>query len=336
VLFQLVRSTGFDRWWARGPILLALGVALRTRWKSLPRLGELYATMLDARTIRPGDRRAVRRLLAGPRAEQAEILLRVTSIEKLHGELDAAVRHGEQALRDAERHRRPRLAAMAVYNLAWTYRQRGEFERRAELVARYEDRMPHIGFNWAAWLGLDEVLVALHFGDALRARTLMDGATLEYARSLIRHPAYGLDDDLTGALVRWHEDGPAGIDELLVRILEKSPVRRFAHPPFTAVDTLIVLADHARATGESRAMQRRLRRARRGTSSDLQLGEIELVEAVAASDRARLERFREDAERRQFGLLARSAEAVLGQSEGGPPDSEAVFYRPSLPLAGLY
>jgi SIR2-like domain len=335
-LFRLVRSMGFDIPWARQPLLWAVGVALRVpRLRDRPRVAELYATLIDARPIRPGDRRAVRRLLALPGASRSEILVRVASTEKLHGELDAAIAHAHAAMRDIERRRRPRLEAMAVYNLAWIYRQRGDFARRSRLVEQYGDRMPHIGFNWAAWLALDEVLVALHFGDVTRARQLMTSPFLTYARSLIAHRMYRLDDALNAVLLEWHERGPGGIDLRLKEILEANPLRLLRRPPFTAVDTLIVLADHSRAVGDRSGMRGHLRRARRRTCSALQLAEADLVEAAGSLDRGRVVAVRDSAARRGFGLIEQTAEAVLADMAGRAAPTPVV-YRQDLPLAGIY
>jgi SIR2-like domain len=336
-LFRLARSTGYDIFWARTPLLLVLGGALRLpRVRDWPRVSELYATLIDARPIRPSDRRATRRLLAVSGATRGEILIRAASTEKLHGEFAAAIEHATHGLRDAERRRRPQLVAMAVYNLAWTYRQRADFERRARLVDQYGDRMPHIGFNWAAWLALDEVLVALHFGHASEARRLMSSPFLAYARSLIGHPMYRLDDSLNEVLVAWHEHGPTGIDARLAEILRRRRIRRFVRPAFTAIDTLIVLGDHARAAGDAASMRHHLGLARRRTSSVLQESQIELVEATASGERLRLVQLREHLARRGFGLMAQTAAAVTAHLDGPENAGPTIFYRPELPLAGIY
>jgi hypothetical protein len=336
LLLKLVRSAGYDIPWLRTPVLIMLSILLKApRARSQPKLAELYATILDSRPRRPSDRRAISRLRQTPFAERPEVLTRIASIEKLHGELKTASEDAESSLSQLSHRRNPALEAMTVYILAWTYRQQGEFERRAQLVARYEDRMPHIGFNWAAWLRLDEALVELHAGRGMKARELMESPFMGYARRLIRHPMFRLDDDLTAALVRWHENGPGDVDEMLTEILSRHPVRRFGHPPFTAIDTLIVLADQARAGGDLGAMQHHLRRAQSRTSSALQIAETRLVEAAASGSRSRLANLRTEASAHGFGLIEQNVEAIVAFSEGRDQSGQ-VIYRPDLPLAAGY
>jgi hypothetical protein len=232
------------------------------------------------------------------------------------------------------RRRRPRLEAMALYNLAWTYRKQAQFARRAELVERHRDRMPHIGFNWAAWLALDDVLMALHLGDVAAARERLSSPFMAYARSLIAHPMYAIDDAVANALVRWHEHGPSGVGAELHEVVGRHPMRPFARASFSAVDALIALADHARAVGDADAMRRRLRRARRRTASALQIAQVELVEQVAAGDRRGVTRVRDEAGRSGFGLIAATAGAALAFQDGTP--TSEVAFAPELPLAGIY
>ncbi|HEY6145199.1 MAG TPA: SIR2 family protein [Solirubrobacterales bacterium] len=337
LFLKLLRSAGYDIRWVRAPLMAALGALLRLPgMHERPVLTELYATLLDSRPIRRSDRRAIERLRAGPSADRPQILTRIASIEKLHGEFMQAAADAECSLSALRHERRPALEAMTIYILAWTYRQRGEFGRRAAVVERYEDRMPHIGFNWAAWLQLDQALVSLHAGMTDGARKRVDSPFMEYARRLIRHPMFQLDDDLTRVLVRWHEDGPDEIDLLLGEILERHPIPRFTRPAFTAIDTMIVLGDHARASRATDTMRRCLDKARSRTCSDLQLAEIELIEVVASEDRARLERLRMQVEKREFGLISRTVDAVISSLEERPQDDGAVIYRPELPLAGCY
>jgi len=336
LLVKLLRSSGYDISWVRAPLMVALaGLLGLPKLRERPLLAELYATLLDSRPLRPSDRRAIGRLRSSPLAERPQILTRIASIEKLHGELAQASADAEQSLSLLRLQRHPALEAMTIYILAWTYRQRGEFGRRAALAERYEQRMPHIGFNWAAWLQLDEALVALHAGKAAAARERMKSPFMKYARQLIRHPMFRLDDDLTEALVRWHEHGPEGIDTMLEEILTRHPIRRFSHPAFTAVDTMIVLGDHARVSGDLGAMRRRLRTARKRTCSDLQLAEVELVEVVASEDRVRLERLRAQAADRDYGLIVQTVDAVVASLEGRE-QTGPVIHRPRLPLAGAY
>lgn len=336
IFIKLLRSAGYDIPWVKAPLIIVLSGLMRLpRFRKRPMTAGLYATLLDSRPIRPSDQRAVARLRGIPIAKDPRILTRIASIEKLHGNLKRATDDAKQSLSDLQRGGSPALEAMTTYILAWTLRQRGEFAPRAALVDRYEDRMPHIGFNWAAWLQLDQALVSLHAGMPDDARRRMNSPFMDYARRLIRHPMFRLDDDLTRALVRWHEYGPGGIDTMLEELLRRHPIRRFTRPAFTAVDTLIMLGDHARATGERSAMRRSLAKARKRTCSDLQHAEIELVEVVASEDRARLERLRKQAVSRQFGLIARNVDSVVASLEDRRQDKN-VIYRADLPLAGCY
>lgn len=336
ILVKLLRSAGYDIALVRPFLMATLSGLLRfPRLRERTLLAELYATLLDARPLRRSDRRAIARLRSTPSASRPQILTRIASIEKLHGDLEQASTDGERSLSALRGGRNPALEAMTVYILTWTYRQRGEFERRAALVRKYEERIPHIGFNWAAWLQLDETLVALHVGDAAEARRRMNSPFMEYARQLIGHPMFRLDDDLTNALIRWHETGPEGIDTLLEEILSRHPIRRFSRPAFTSVDTLVVLGDHARVEGNLMAMRRRLRKARKRTCSDLQLAEIELVEAAATESRGQLERLRLQSARQGFGLIAQTLDAVVTELEGREQVGPVVYQR-HLPLAGGY
>jgi hypothetical protein len=101
------------------------------------------------------------------------------------------------------------------------------------------------------------------------------------------------------------------------------------------VDTLIVMADHARAIGDESSMRRHLARGRRRTSSVLQEAQVELVDTVASGDHLRLVALRDDATRRGFGLISATAEAVIRYLDD-PKAPATVFYRPHLPLAGTY
>lgn len=336
LLVKLLRSTGYDIPWARGPLMAVLSGLMRfPQFNRRASVAGLYAILLDSRPIRSSDHRAIARLRRNPNAEDPQILTRIASIEKLHGDLDQATNDAEQSLAALQRDGKPALEAMTTYILAWTLRQRGQFDRRAALIDSYEDRLPHIGFNWAAWLNLDQALALLHAGKADDARREMDGPFMEYVRRLIRHPMFRLDNDLTEALVRWHEAGPEGINRPLEEILQRHPVRRLTHPPFTAIDTLIMLGDHARAIGDKAEMIRYLNKARRHTRSDLQLAEIELVQVAASGERVRLERLRDQAVSRQFGLIAQTVEAIVAFLDD-LPQAEDVVYRPNLPLAGCY
>jgi len=336
LLLKLLRSAGYDIAWV-GPWAIATlsGLLRIPRLRERAMVTELYATLLDARPLRRSDRRAIARLRASPAGDTSQVLTRIASIEKLHGDLEQASSDGEQSLDQLRRDSNPALEAMTVYILAWTYRQRGAFEIRAALVTQYQERIPHIGFNWAAWLQLDEALVTLHAGDVAEARERMRSPFMEYARRLIGHPMFRLDDDLTGALAYWHEHGPEGVGKQLEEILSRHPIRRLVRPTFTAVDTMIVLADLARAEDDLVAMRQSLKKARRRTCSDLQLAKVELVERVASKDTGQLERLRRWTADRGFGLITQTVVAVLAELEGRE-QSGPVVYRSHLPLAGIY
>lgn len=199
--YRLVRSAGYDLAAIRGPLLMLLKPLLPlTRGRVRARVCELYAPLLDSRPVRPADRDALRRL-AQVASESAEVLVRLASKEKLLGDLDPAARHAEAALSDLRRRKggQPLLEAMAVYNLVWISRNRADFTRRTQLLDLYRDRMAHIGFNWAAWLGLDEVLMALAVGDLAAAREQLDSPYFGFARTRTAHPRYQLDDDVVRA-----------------------------------------------------------------------------------------------------------------------------------------
>jgi SIR2-like domain len=331
----LVRSAGYDIAWVRTPLLLLLGGLLRLPNPYLSQLQELYVTLVDSRPLRPADRRAVENVRRRTRGGRGAILVRLASKEKLLGDLDAAVADAEAARRslDVADPEGPQLEAMAVYNLAWIYRQRAEFDVRRGLLDDYAERMPHIGFNWAAWIELDEALAALNLGDLALARKHSAEPFLDYARGLIAHPLYRLDDDLVRAQLEWYEEGPGpSVERELQQIVDSyTPYGRWRRPSFTLLNTIILLGDHARATGDHARMRSYLVRARQKTASKLQSAQIELVDAVAEGDRRRLERLRAAARDVSFGLIAATVDAVLGDTPAA-----RVAYASSRPLAGTY
>jgi hypothetical protein len=335
--YRLLRSIGYDIPLARSVLVNTLNVLLATPpLKDHPGLSELYAMFLDARPIRPADERALKRLLAGPGATRAEILVRVASVEKLHGHLAAAAEHARLALDDSRRRPNPRLEAMATYNLAWTYRQRADFAARHQLVEMFAERIPHIGFNWAGWLAQENVLAALNQGDLAGAQEGWESPFLNYSRSLIGQEMYGLDDTFNQAILRWHEKDASEGYEILSRLLAKYPLDRDRWPPFTLIDAQIALADAARALGDRRAVERRLAQAEEKACSLLQRAKIRLVRLVTVGESSDLRAFERRAAAQGFGLIAATAEAVLHHHGRSLPGNPAVFYQPQLPLAGIY
>lgn len=335
--YLLLQSAGYDLPWARVILVLALSVMLKIpRLNARPRIAELYAVLIDARPSSRTDRRAIKRLLRTPNSQRAEILVRAASVEKLHGDLDGAVRHATEALEDLRQRSRPALEAMAVYNLAWTYRQAADFEARHRLRAAFDERMAHIGFNWAAWLAQDDLLLALNLGDLDRAREVVQSPFLAFARSLIRHPMYELDSDLNQAILLWHEKGPEAGVGALEKLLAGHPISRIGPIPFTVTDALIAFADSARALGNTATMEKRLTRAARRSQSRLQDAKVDLVRHVAASDSTALRTFAKQALAAGLGLIARTAEAAALYVDTGSCVDAQVAYRPDLPLAGIY
>ncbi|MDO8185538.1 SIR2 family protein [Conexibacter sp. JD483] len=329
-LSRLLRSAGYDLRPVGAAELALLRVALR-----LPRVRDafepwrMYATLLDAQPQRPGDERDLARLRGSRHAGSADLLVRLSSKLKRDGQLTAAAADAQSALDELRRRERPQplLEAMAAYNLAWIERQRWQPARRREVVAAYGERMPHIGFNWAAWLHLDDTLLALCEGRVADARERLSDPFVRFARERIAHPSYLADEQLANVLLDWHEHGPGGVAGRLEQVLRFDGTVGRRAPSFNAVDTLVLLAEHARVVGDRSRCERLLGDAARRTRSRLQLRRITLVGAAAADDAAALDALAHDPE---AGLVAATASALSGGSGRGLAVTAAA------PLPALY
>jgi hypothetical protein len=328
---RLIRSLGFDVPEIGVILLVMLPLTLR-----LPRLRrelaiwETYAAVLDALPLRRRDPADLRRLEQSPYRDAAELLTRLASKRKRIGQLAQAARDGERALAGlhARREPSPALEAMTAYNLIWIYRQLWKLPRRQEIYEQYEERLAHVGFNWAGWLTLDEALLNIALGHISRSRELLDSPRMRYVRR-IGHPAFLIDQTLGGVLVDWAESGPMAImgrlEETRGRFKSRRILQRRA---YSRVNTLLLLADHARATGDERRMSYWLSEARRSTRSALQHHQAELLEATARGDEQGLCTL---AEHPEYGLIAASAKAVLGHEAPG----RGLSWRPLMPLPAL-
>jgi hypothetical protein len=320
--WRLIRSTGYDRPAAGAAMLAGLRMASPIMGRRFPEaVWALYATLLDSRPLASTDEADLHRLRSSPLAGHAVMLVRIASKEKLLGRLDDAAAHLRTALDELASRERPNppLEAMATYNLAWTERQRGALDARRAVMADVDRRLAHIGFNWAAWLQIDAALLSLDAGDPDAAHTLLDGPFLRFARERIRHPAYLADEAQAKALLRWHRDGPDGVEEELLHALRLARQATGGRLGFTAVDTLTLLGELARTKGRRSEMRRRLDQASSATRSALQQARIELVRTVAADDVTALAVAATSFQRQGFGLLSWSAEALLNGSRGTAP-----------------
>jgi len=334
--WHLLRSAGFDIRVVGAAIIVALRSLTRiSRFTRSRRTWELFAALVDAQPLRPCDRRDLRRLENAPESDRAEIQIRLASKRKRTGELAAARAHAERALSDIYRstEARPRLEAMTVYNLAWILRQQWDVRERSQLVERYRDRLAHIGFNWAAWLRLDDALMALSLGDIAGAEGALSDPFLRYATDLIGHPMYTTDDQLARTLLRWCARGPAGVESELAAVYRSERSGRW--PPYRATNTLLLLADHARATGDAARMDGYLAQALRSLSS-LQRTQGELVAAVAREDERALSGLRKNAEDARFGLILATLDAVHRTPEHGRAIVPPVVWEPRAPLPCLF
>jgi hypothetical protein len=324
--WRLIRSSGYDRPVAGTAMLSGLRMASPIVGRRFPdAIWGLYATLLDSRPLAATDDADLRRLRNSPFADNAAMLVRMASKEKLLGRLDDAAVHLRAAFDELASRDRPDppLEAMATYNLAWTERQRGALDARQAVMVDVDRRLAHMGFNWAAWLQIDAALLALDAGDPDGAHTLLDGPFLRFARERIRHPAYLADEAQAKALLRWHREGPSGVEKALLHSLRLARQATGGRLGFTAVDTLTLLGELARTEGRQSEMRRRLGQATAATRSALQQARIELVHTVAADDPQALATAATDFQHRGFGLLSWSARTSLNGSRG------------SAPLAGL-
>jgi SIR2-like domain len=318
--WRLLRSNAYDHpaFGARVLAVLRICAALAPG-RCPPRVWDLYATLFDVQPLSRRDAADRERLERSPAGGTADVLVRLASKEKRMGRLAAAAGHASAALDELRRRPEPDplLEAMITYNLAWIQRQRHELAARAEAVDGYQERrLAHIGFNWAAWLSLDDVLLALDRGDVAEARARIDGPMLALARNRIGHPAFIADADQAWALLIWHEEGSGAARGPLEVALASA--RRTGARGFTTVDSLLLLADLERAEGHRDRMRRRLAEARAATSSSLQLARADLVEAAGSADPEQVERVRAAAEDAGFGLLAEAARHALVRGADEP------------------
>jgi hypothetical protein len=324
--WRLLRGSAFDRPRIRRAVLAVLRAGARwTRRRWFGRFWELYATLLDAEALAPTDDRDLRLLRASPGADSADVLVRLSSKEKRIGRLEQAQVDGRRAMdvlaRDGAA---PGLEAMAIYNLAWIARQRWDLAARSEVTGGMPERMGMIGFNWAAWLRLDDALLAIDLGDIPGARAAYGDPFLRLARERRRHRMYVADDQQVRALLAWHEHGPDAVEMSLHEVLRLAASGDPRRPGFTEIDTLLLLADHARATGLRSPMDRRLAEVRRSSRSRLQHRRADLVACAASADACDLERLGSACATEGFGLIAEATRRVLA----GVHESE-------LPLIGL-
>jgi hypothetical protein len=334
--WRWLRSLAYDRAWARGLFVYALRQLTRMPNLVDPKLTwTLLATMVDARPSSRRDTADLALLRRCPFRDQAEILIRLASKEKRAGELDQAASDLGRAAEDLAGRSEvlPLLEAMVAYNLIWIERQRWRLDGRQRQVAEYRERMSHIGFNWAAWLELEEVFLALNLGKPDRAAEALDGPFLKIAHEQIRHPMYLADEAQARALLGWHQEEASAAAEGLEHSQRLAESLGGGGRSFTAVDDLILLADLARVRGREVELDRYLKAARNRTRSPLQLARIRLVRAAADGDGWTLGDLGEEARRRSWGLMARTA-AALESAEPSPGDQPMVDR--NLPLPALY
>lgn len=329
--YRLLRSAGFDWPAAKPPLRLALTLALRRPDLSSERrefLAANYLMLIDSAPLRRSDVRAVDRLRRSGLTGTTAVDVRFASIAKLRGDLRGARADAERAMANAGND--VLHEAMAVYNLAWIYRQMAEFVARRDLLHGYRDRRAHIGPNWAAWLAIDNALLALHFGDPVAAGDQMNSPLAKFSRGTVNHPAYVQDDRIARALITWHSSDPSGARSELEASLADRPTRRLRPALFSSLTTQILLADHARGQGDLDLMASWLRKARSRSRSTLQQVQIKLVYAYATEDVDDLNAIEREANRRGFGLIATTAASALSDKGG------RLVIRPDLPLPALY
>jgi hypothetical protein len=335
-VWKLLRSLGYDRPVPRRLLMGALRSCLGTAFgRRSTRLWILFATMLDARPDSSSDQADLAMLRASHLADSADVRVRIASKEKRSGALRDAEDNLELALDELRRRSEPvpGLEAMAVFNLAWVRRQRWRVAEREQLIRAYADRMPHIGFNWAAWLKLDDVFAALNRGQQAAAELALTDPFLDLASGLIRHPMFLADVAQARALLAWH----AGDPELAERGLEDAislalPLEREGRS-FTAVDSHLLLADLARARGDRRRLERVLATTEPLRRSPLHRARARLLKAYAAADRESLRRLTEQGHAQGWGLIEATIAAI---EAGGAAIEEGPAVAWSLPLPALY
>jgi hypothetical protein len=336
LVISLLRSTGYDWAPARSPIAFAFARGMRrSRAGKEDREGMavLYLTLIDSRPLRRSDAKAIARVRGLDLGSSAQAAVRFASIEKLHGDLTTAREDAEHAL--AVVGKNPFLEGMTRYNLAWIYRQQGDLERRRGLTGEVEDLYAHIGPNWAAWIALDDALLALHAGDTKTAKGKIDGPFMKFVTDSIGHPAYRQDAVTAEALLKWHVFGPDHAFGDLEEELATRPPSRILPARYSSITTLLLVADNCRARGDLAPARRCLRRARSRALSMLQQSQIDLAEAFTDGDIGRLGAVEADARGRGFGLVAATAAAAPAALDGRPSIGE-LLVAPELPLPALY
>jgi tetratricopeptide (TPR) repeat protein len=331
--FKLMRSAGYDWPVAKLPLRLLLALALRRSSAPLAQrrfLAANYLTLVDSAPLGRSEPRTIAYLRRTGVDGAPAVDVRMASITKLRGNLRQARKDAERAL--AKTGSEVLLEAMAVYNLAWIYRQMGEFEARLDLLHDYNERRAHIGPNWAAWLAIDDALLALGHGDPATAAEKMESPLAKFSRTTINHPAYNQDDEIARALIAWHSGDAPGARSQLEASLEKRPVRRLRPALFSSLTSQILLADSARVHGDLKLMDSWLGRARSRAYSALQQEQIALVQAFAIGDKDGLRRVEREARQQGFGLIAATASAA----RGGADATTALLVRSDLPLPALY
>jgi hypothetical protein len=333
---RLLRSAGYDWAWARGAVAFSFSRAMtRSGQKVEYREGMavLYLSLIDSRPLRRSDAKAISRVRDLGLGGSAATAIRVASIEKLHGNLETAKRDAERAMHEVEDE--PLLEGMIAYNLAWIYRQQGDFGKRRTLIKNVEDLYAHFGPNWSAWIALDNALFAINQGHANEAETMVKGPFVRFVSSSIGHPAFLQDAETARTLLIWHQKGADHAKDRLDRELRSRPVSRILPPRYSSITTLLLIADNARARGDLVTTRRCLRQARHRASSRLQQAQIDLAGAFADHDTETLRRVEDAARRDGFGLIASTADAARAALDGRSSSTE-LLVDPTLPLPALY
>lgn len=337
-LFRLVRSSGFDRPHVGRALLTGFDLAGSVKPAAVPALGWLlFAAILDAQPLSAVGVRSIRTLLSGPHGSDPNVTIRVGSYLKRAGDLSRAQTLLEDGLAhlDLQEERNPLLEAMAVYNLLWVARQRWHPDERQRSRARLSGRAAHIGFNWSAWIALDDAAFAMQTGKLSEAREAIRDPFVSLASDRLHHVMFLGDLQLARSLEAWFDGRPSEAARGLERVLTLV-ARPDGYLTFTAVDALTLSADLARVEGDRAAARGHLARAR-SYASPLQLGRIELVRALIDGDEAGLTSLAERADRAGQGLVATCAAAIANSSSRSIRDSvTGLVWEWPWPLPALY
>ena len=330
---RLLRSTGFDRERPGRLMLWTLAHALdHTPATSRSSLWDLYATLADARPVTATTERHVARLLHGPASDRPGTRIRAASMLKRVGDLPRAAELLGRALDTLTEQHGPeqRLEAMAAYNLAWTHRHAWALRDRERVTARYAERLDHLGFNWGAWLGLDDALLALAMGDVDEAGRRLADPFLDYARTRQRHPMYIADEAVVRALHAWHQEGPGAARPWAQEALRVA-LHAFGRAGTSTTEARLLLADLQRVEGRPEESGRTLDAIDAVAVSPLLKARAAVLRAAVDDDRAALGRLAETERRAGRHLLARSA----SRCAGNPSRADDPLIHPDLPLPGL-